>query len=68
VKCDWIGYPEAEGLDVTQCDGESVLDYCYGAVPAHLLTGGRSFVGFASGAIVPDPTGRDMCPMNVYED
>ena len=65
---DWIGYPAPDDLDTETCDDESVLNYCYGAVPASLLAGATSFVGFATGAITRDFGGRDMCPLNQYED
>ncbi|HEY7699696.1 MAG TPA: hypothetical protein VIE88_14835 [Vicinamibacteria bacterium] len=74
---DWIGAPYVRDLtdgwvnerwDTTRCDDESVLDYCYGAVPASSLRGVRSFSAHGSGAITVDADGKDQCPLNEYEN
>jgi len=39
------------------CDPNSVVDYCYVAVPMSMLTGVRSFLGGGSGAIFTDQSG-----------
>jgi hypothetical protein len=45
------------------CDPGSVIDYCYIASPQSALTGVRSFLGGASGAIYMDPGGVPLsCP------
>ena len=45
------------------CDANSVVDYCYISSPQSVLTGVRSFLGGANGAIYMDPTGVPLtCP------
>jgi len=52
----------ASGVSAS-CDPASVVDYCYIAYPLSLLTGVRSFLGSASGAIFMDPGGAPLpCP------
>jgi prepilin-type N-terminal cleavage/methylation domain-containing protein len=47
----------------TVCDPGSVADYCYIAFPVSALTGVRSFLGGAAGAIFMDPGGVPLsCP------
>jgi prepilin-type N-terminal cleavage/methylation domain-containing protein len=47
------------------CDPNSIVDYCYIASPAGVgLTGVRSFLGGAAGAIFMDPAGGGLgCPV-----
>jgi prepilin-type N-terminal cleavage/methylation domain-containing protein len=47
----------------TSCDPNSVVDFCYIAFPVSTLTGVRSFLGGAAGAIFTDPGGVPLtCP------
>ncbi len=51
------------GAPGPSCDPGSVVDYCYISSPQSVLTGVRSFLGGASGAIFMDPTGVPLpCP------
>lgn len=53
----------AAGNVGTSCDPSSAIDYCYIAFPISVLTGVRSFLGGASGAIFMDPGGVPLpCP------
>jgi len=53
----------AAGNIGTSCDPNSAVDYCYIAFPVSSLTGVRSFLGGAAGAIYTDPGGVPLaCP------
>jgi prepilin-type N-terminal cleavage/methylation domain-containing protein len=53
----------AAGAIGTSCDPNSAIDYCYIAFPVSALTGVRSFLGGAAGAIYMDPGGVPLsCP------
>ena len=55
-----IGLAGAVG---TACDPASVVDFCYIGSPVSTLTGVRSFLGGAAGAIFMDPGGVPLsCP------
>ncbi len=55
-----IGLAGAVG---TSCDPNSVVDFCYIAFPVSTLTGVRSFLGSAAGAIFMEPGGVALpCP------
>jgi prepilin-type N-terminal cleavage/methylation domain-containing protein len=59
---DYATAGAAAGVGVA-CDPASVVEYCYIAFPASMLTGVRSFNGGASGAIFMDPAGLPLpCP------
>jgi type IV pilus assembly protein PilA len=61
---DYLSTAPAPSIPPT-CDPGSVLDFCYSSSPASLgLTGVRSFLGGASGAIYMDVTGVAIaCPV-----
>jgi type IV pilus assembly protein PilA len=61
---DYLNTGAAPSIPTT-CDPGSVLDYCYISSPASAgLTGVRSFLGSASGAIFMDPAGGGLgCPV-----
>jgi prepilin-type N-terminal cleavage/methylation domain-containing protein len=59
---DYATVNQAAGVGPS-CDPNSFVDYCYIASPASALTGVRSFLGGASGAIYMDQTGVPLpCP------